>query len=237
MPYENVSRKRRRQKSEEGYDYEEITVEEIRKKVIVKESFVKNDQKGHSATAPGDTCDCPRSDTRRLRSTPPRLSTRRRALPKKNTDKAVSRTSRALKKSICADLDADSCSSDTCSNTSCTEADDRFDAPHEETRRRIRGHCSENLKQVPPHSDAYTGRLPDRGHISAPPNLDATWTMTSHLYSTSHKCSSRIGESAAEYRNEVTEECWCSSSESESECESRCDSPPCCSCYFDKGCY
>lgn len=224
MPPYNISKKRRRQSAGGDYDYEEITVEEVRKKVVVKESFVKDGQKGHSA----------RSDIRHLRSTPRRLSPRHGVPPKKKIDKAVSKACRALKESICSYSDTDSCSSDNCSDTSCTESDDSGDVPDEETRRCIRGHCSENLKQVPPHANAYAGGLPDRGHVSAPPNLDAMWTMTSHERSTSHEYSSHTRESPAKYRNKMTEECWCYCSESESECESRRKSPPRCIWCFAK---
>lgn len=225
MSSRDVSRKRRWQRAGGDYDYEEITVEETWKKVV-KESFVKDDQKGHST----------RSDTRHLHSTPRRRSTRHGASPKKKIDKAVSNPCRSLKESICSDSDTDSCSSDICSDTSCIEIDDSGDVPDGETRRCRRGRCSENLNQVPPHSNDYTGRLPDRGHVSAPPNLDATWTMTSHERSTGHEYSSRPHGSSAKFRNEMNEECWCSCScsESGSECEPRCESPRRCFWCFDK---
>ncbi|PTB41420.1 uncharacterized protein TrAFT101_009973 [Trichoderma asperellum] len=202
------------------------------KKVFMEENAVEGDLEvevdGDPTTDSDDDYDLLRTDTPHLAPTPCEFSAQNLALAKESVDKIVAKACSALEKSAITNLDADTLSSDTCSSTTLTEAGDDDHVPDEGIRNRRQGHRSLNLEEMPPHANAFTGALPgDRGHRSSPPNLDATWTMTSHF-----EFFPSVSELSAKDLDGLTEgwfawHCLSSYSEGrfESESESRSDGP------------
>lgn len=190
------------------------------KRMFLEESIVEGDLKtegeGNLMMDLGDIRDFLRTDIPRLLPTPCESSAQHRALLKEEVDEVVAKVCSALEKSTLADVDADTLSSDIRSTTITAEAVDDDHVPNERIINRRRGHCSLNLDEIPPHANAFTGALPgNRGHRSAPPNLDATWTLTSHV-----EFFPSVSDFAAEDLNGLTEDWFywhCLNSYSESE--------------------
>ncbi|KAK6447004.1 hypothetical protein FP744_10003254 [Trichoderma asperellum] len=202
------------------------------KKVFTEENVVEGDLEvevdGDSATDSDDDYDLLRTGTPRLVPTPCEFSARDLALAKESIDEIVAKACSALEKSAITDLDADTLSSETCPSTTLTEPGDDDHVSDEGIRNRRQGHHSLILEEMPPHANAFTGALPgDRGHRTSPPNLDATWTMTSHF-----EFFPSVSELSAEDLDGLTEgwfawHCLSSYSEGrfESESGSRSDGP------------
>ncbi|KAL6901692.1 hypothetical protein GGI43DRAFT_383295 [Trichoderma evansii] len=189
------------------------------------ERDLEAEREGNSVMDLSDFFDLLRTDTTRLLPTPCEFSSQHRALLKENVDEVVAKVCSALEKSTFNDFDTTTLSSDDCLSTISTEVDGDDHKPDKGIINRRQGHCSLKLEEMPPHANAFTGALPGRGHTSSPPNLDATWTLTSHFENFPN-----VSDFSAEDLEGMTEEwfwwhCLDSYSEAKSESESRCESP------------
>jgi len=196
------------------------------KRVFTEEDVVKSDLEaegeGNSVMNLHDFYELLRLDTPRLPPTPCEFSAQHRALLEENTGALVAKVCSALEESTSTDFDTTNLSCDDRLSTASTEVDGDNHIPDRETINRRRGHCSLSLEEMPPHANAYTGALPDRAHRSSPPNLDATWTLTSDFEN-----SPSVSDFSADDLDGSADE-WVyldSCSDAKSESEPRCESP------------
>jgi hypothetical protein len=118
-------------------------------------------------------------DAPRLPSSPCEFSTRDSVPLQKSHDERIEKVRITLENLTF--INSDTQFLDNSPNTMHVEDHDDY-IPEWESKSRGKRCHSESSIELPPHANAFTGSLPgDSGRMSAPPNLDATWSLTSHL--------------------------------------------------------
>ncbi|KAM0254841.1 hypothetical protein ACHAQJ_006382 [Trichoderma viride] len=166
----NVGENKRKREDDDGNFYQ--SKRRLMKGSVVEAVLEKEENK--TGTIRDDADGVPR-----LPSSPCEFSDRDSASLQESHDERIAKVRTTLEN--LKFLDPDTQSPDNSPSTMHAEAHDDYIQEWESRYRGKRCH-SESSIELPPHANAFTGALPgDSGRMSAPPNLDATWSLTSHL--------------------------------------------------------
>ncbi|KAL7799983.1 hypothetical protein V8C37DRAFT_413975 [Trichoderma ceciliae] len=179
----NVRGKKRKRRGDNG-DFDR------RKRRLVKGGVVaavgekeEDEEEEESVTIRDDVDGVVRcTDTSRLPSSPSKFPATDVAYSQESHEQRIAKVSINLEKLTFTESDTPSI--DSSPSTPHTETHDDYDWSWLERNQEhcIRRCCSDGSIRLPVDADAFAGALPDgRGRRSAPPTLDATWSLTSHL--------------------------------------------------------